>query len=76
MPPGSLEVIDRPEVLEELGLDPEQEPPIPFLFRSGDGDRFICPTGDYRGAKGFFIRDGNGQVTALNAFGRYAPRTA
>jgi CubicO group peptidase (beta-lactamase class C family) len=72
----SLEVLDRPEVLKELGLDPEQEPPIPFLFRKGDGDRVICPTGDYRGSRGFFIRDGSGQVTALNAFGRYAPRTA
>jgi CubicO group peptidase (beta-lactamase class C family) len=72
----SLEVLDRPEVLNELGLDPEQEPPIPFLFRTGEGDRVICPTGDYRGSRGFFIRDGSGEVTALNAFGRYAPRTA
>jgi CubicO group peptidase (beta-lactamase class C family) len=72
----SLEVIDRPEVLAELGIDPEQEPPVPFLFRDIDGDRFICPTGDYRGSRGFFIRDGAGRVTALNAFGRYAPRTA
>jgi len=71
----SLEVVDRPEVLEELGLDPEQEPPIPFLFRAGDGDRIICPTGDYRGSKGFFVRDGGGQVTAVNAFGRYMPRS-
>jgi hypothetical protein len=72
----TLEVLDRPEVLKELGLDPEQEPPIPFLFRTGEGDRVICPTGDYRGSRGFFIRDGSGEVTALNAFGRYAPRTA
>ena len=72
----SLEVVDRPEVLEELGLDPEQEPPVPFLFRAGDGDRLICPAGDYRGSRGFFIRDGNSKVTALNAFGRYAPRTS
>jgi CubicO group peptidase (beta-lactamase class C family) len=72
----SLEVIDRPEVLKELGLDPEQEPPVPFMFRPGDGDRIICPAGDYRGSKGFFIRDGGSEVTALNAFGRYAPRTA
>jgi CubicO group peptidase (beta-lactamase class C family) len=72
----SLEVIDRPEVLAELGLDPEQEPPVPFLFRDGEGDRFICPAGDYRGSRGFFIRDGDGRVSALNAFGRYAPRTA
>ena len=72
----SLEVIDRPEVLKVLGLDPEQEPPIPFLFRPGDGDRFICTSGVHRGSKGFFIRDGDGRVSALNAFGRYAPRTS
>jgi hypothetical protein len=63
-------------VLEELGLDPEQEPPVPFLFRPGDDDRIICPSGPYRGSKGFFVRGEGGQVTALNAFGRYAPRTA
>lgn len=72
----SLEVIDRPEVLAELGLDPEQEPPIPFLFRDGAGDRIVCPNGPYRGSRGFFVRKGGGEVTALNAFGRYAPRTA
>ncbi len=72
----SLEVVDRPEVLKELGLDPEQEPPVPFLFRAGDGDLIICPTGPYRSSKGFFIRDGDGYVTALNTFGRYMPRTA
>jgi CubicO group peptidase (beta-lactamase class C family) len=72
----SLEVVDRPEVLQELGIDPEQEPPVPFVFRAGDGDRFICPAGDYRGSRGFFLRDRGGQVNAVNAFGRYAPRTA
>jgi CubicO group peptidase (beta-lactamase class C family) len=71
----SLEVIDRPEVLQELGLDPEQEPPIPFRFLAGDGERFICPEGSYRGSKGFFLRNGDGAVTALNAFGRHTPRT-
>ncbi len=72
----SLEVIDRPEVLAELGLDPEQEPPIPFVFRDGDGDRVVCPSGPYRGSRGFFVRGAGGEVTALNALGRYAPRTA
>jgi hypothetical protein len=72
----SLEVLDRPEVLQELGLDPEQEPPIPFAFRAATGDRIVCPEGNYRGSRGFFIRDGSGGVTALNAFGRHHPRTA
>ena len=71
----SLEVIDRPEVLAELGIDPEQEPPIPFLFRAGEGDRIICTEPPYRGSTGFFVRDGDGAVTALNAFGRHTVRT-
>jgi CubicO group peptidase (beta-lactamase class C family) len=72
----SLEVVDRPELLAELGLDPEQEPPIPFVFRDGEGDRIVCPNGPYRGSRGFFVRGADGEVTALNALGRYAPRTA
>jgi CubicO group peptidase (beta-lactamase class C family) len=71
----TLEVIDRPEVLAELGIDPEQEPPIPFLFRAGEGDRIICTTPPYRGSTGFFVRDGSGAVSALNAFGRHTLRT-
>jgi CubicO group peptidase (beta-lactamase class C family) len=71
----SLEAIDRPEMLAELGIDPEPEPPIPFLFLDGDGDRFICLEPPHRGSTGFFLRDGDGAVTALNAFGRHTPRT-
>jgi CubicO group peptidase (beta-lactamase class C family) len=71
----SLETIDRPEVLEELGLDPEQEPPVPFEFCPGDGDRIVCTTPPYRGSKGFFTRDDDGAVVALNAFGRHTVRT-
>jgi len=71
----TLEVVDRPEVLAELEIDPEQEPPIPFLFCAGDGQRIICTTPPYRGSTGFFVRDGDGVVTALNAFGRHTVRT-
>jgi len=67
----SLEVIDRPEVLAELGIDPVQEPPVKFMFLPGDGDRIICTAPPYRGSTGFFVRDGDGAVTALNAFGRH-----
>jgi hypothetical protein len=48
----SLEVIDRPELLEELGLDPEPEPPIPFVFFAGDSDRITCRTGAYKREQG------------------------
>jgi CubicO group peptidase (beta-lactamase class C family) len=71
----SLEVLDRPEVLKELGIEPEQEPPIPFLFRAGEGDRIVCTTPPHRGSRGFFVRDAGGVVTALNAGGRHTIRT-
>jgi CubicO group peptidase (beta-lactamase class C family) len=71
----SLEVLDRPEVLKELGIEPEQEPPIPFLFCAGEGDRIVCTTPPHRGSRGFFVRDAGGAVTALNAGGRHTIRT-
>jgi len=71
----SLEAVERPEVLAELGVEPEQEPPTPFLFRAGEGDRIVCTTPPYRGSTGFFVRDDSGAVTALNAFGRHTVRT-
>jgi CubicO group peptidase (beta-lactamase class C family) len=71
----SLLVIDRPEVLEELGADLEQEPPVPFLFHAGHADRIVCTTPPYRGSTGFFLRDEADRVTAMNAFGRHAVRT-
>lgn len=72
----SVLVTDRPEVLEELGApDLEQEPPVPFRFRADQADRIVCTTPPHRGSSGFFVRNGDGRVTALNAFGRHAVRT-
>ncbi len=72
----SLLVADRPEMLEEFGVELEQEPPVPFLFRAGQTDRIVCTTPPYRGSMGFFLRDDAGRVNALNAFGRHAVRTS
>jgi CubicO group peptidase (beta-lactamase class C family) len=72
----SVLVADRPELLEEFGVDLEQEPPVPFLFAAGHLDRITCTTGPYRGSNGFFVRDADDRVTALNVFGRHAPRTS
>ena len=71
----SLLVTDRPELLEEFGVELEQEPPVPFLFRAGHADRIVCTTAPYRGSTGFFLRDETGRVTSVNAFGRHAART-
>ena len=72
----SLLVTDRPEVLEEFGVELEQEPPVPFLFGAGHTDRIVCTTPPHRGSTGFFLRDEAGRVTAMNAFGRHAVRTS
>ena len=71
----SLLVTDRPEVLEEFGVELEQEPPVPFLFLAGHADRIVCTMPPHRGSTGFFLRDETGRVTAVNAFGRHAVRT-
>jgi CubicO group peptidase (beta-lactamase class C family) len=71
----SLEVVDRPETLAELGIDPEPDPPIPFAFRADGDDRIVCVEPPHRGSSGFFVRDDSGEITALNAFGRHTPRT-
>jgi CubicO group peptidase (beta-lactamase class C family) len=72
----SVLVTDRPELLEEFGVDLEREPPAPFLFQAGYADRIVCTTPPYRGSTGFFLRDDAGRVTAVNAFGRHAVRTS
>lgn len=71
----SLLVVDRPELLEEFGVELEQEPPVPFRFLAGLDDRVVCTTPPHRGSNGFFVRDGTGRITAINAFGRHALRT-
>jgi len=71
----ALLVIDRPELLEEFGVELEQEPPVPFLFQAGHADRIVCTTPPHRGSTGFFLRDEAGRVAAMNAFGRHAVRT-
>jgi CubicO group peptidase (beta-lactamase class C family) len=72
----SVLVTDRPELLEEFGVELEQEPPVPFLFQAGHADRIVCTTPPHRGSTGFFVRDQAGRVTAVNAFGRHAVRTS
>ena len=71
--PSGHEVIDRPEVLAELGIDPEQ--PIPFLFGPQRRPRHHLHRAAVSRQHGFFVRDGDGAVAALNAFGRHTVRT-
>ncbi len=64
----------KPEVLEELGEDDDDMPPIPIGLLAGDGDRYIVPSGPAQGLKGYFTRDDAGTINGLHIGGRYAER--
>jgi CubicO group peptidase (beta-lactamase class C family) len=71
-----IDVTVRPEVLEQLGEEPADEPPIPIGILPGDGDRYIVPDGPAKGMKGYFTRDAEGRVDGIHLGGRYAERVS
>jgi CubicO group peptidase (beta-lactamase class C family) len=64
----------RPEVLEQLGEEPDDSPPVPIGILPGDGDRYIVPEGPAKGMKGYFTRDEAGRINGIHLGGRYAER--
>jgi CubicO group peptidase (beta-lactamase class C family) len=68
-------VTTKPEVLEQLGEEPEDEPPIPIGILPGDGDRYIVPDGSAKGMKGYFTRDDAGAIDGMHVGGRLAAKT-
>jgi len=71
-----IDVTIRPEVLEQLGEEAADEPPVPIGILPGDGDRYIVPDGPAKGLKGYFTRDEGGQVDGIHLGGRYAERVS
>jgi len=71
-----IDITIRPEVLEQLGEDAADEPPVPIGILPGDGDRYIVPDGPAKGMKGYFTRDASGKVDGIHLGGRYAQRVA
>ncbi len=71
-----IDVTIRPEVLEQLGEEPADEPPIPIGILPGEGDRYIVPDGPAKGMKGYFTRDGAGRIDGIHLGGRYAERVS
>ena len=70
-----LDTEPKPELIAQLGEDADyREPPIPLGLLSGDGDRYVVPSGPHEGSKGFFTRDPRGRISGIHAGGRYAPR--
>jgi CubicO group peptidase (beta-lactamase class C family) len=69
-----VDVTVRPEVLEQLNEEPDDEPPIPLGILSGDGDRYIVPEGPAKGMKGYFSRGAGGTIDGIHIGGRFATR--
>jgi CubicO group peptidase (beta-lactamase class C family) len=69
-----IETTIRPEVLEQLGEEAEDEPPVPIGILAGDGDRYIVPEGPAKGMRGYFTRGDDGRIDGIHLGGRYAER--
>jgi CubicO group peptidase (beta-lactamase class C family) len=65
----------RPEVLEELGEEPDDEPPIPIGILPGEGDHYTVPEGPAKGMRGYFTRGDDGAINGVHVGGRYATRS-
>jgi CubicO group peptidase (beta-lactamase class C family) len=71
-----IDVTIRPEVLEQLGEESDDEPPIPIGILPGEGDRYIVPEGPAKGMKGYFTRGADGTINGIHLGGRYAERVS
>jgi CubicO group peptidase (beta-lactamase class C family) len=69
-----VDVTIRPEVLEQLQEEADDEPPIPLGILPGDGDRYIVPDGPAKGMKGYFTRNDGGRIDGVHLGGRLATR--
>lgn len=69
-----LDARTKPELLEALGEDEEDEPPMPLGILDGEGDRYVVTDGPLKGMKGYFRRGAEGSVDALHVGGRLAVR--
>jgi CubicO group peptidase (beta-lactamase class C family) len=69
-----VEAKTKPEVLEAMGEEETDEPPMPLGILDGEGDRYIVTDGPARGMKGYFRRRPDGVVDGLHVGGRLAIR--
>jgi CubicO group peptidase (beta-lactamase class C family) len=65
----------KPEVLAELGEEPDDDPPIPIGILPGEGDRYIVPDGPAKGMRGYFTRNADGAIDGVHVGGRYATKS-
>jgi CubicO group peptidase (beta-lactamase class C family) len=70
-----LEPTMRPEVLEQLGEEEQDDPPLPLGILP-DRDRYLVIDGPAKGMRGYFSRDHAGSIDGMHVGGRYAKRVS
>jgi CubicO group peptidase (beta-lactamase class C family) len=62
-------------MLRESGEEvPDEQPPVPLALLSSEGDQYVVPEGPGKGMRGYFTRDGEGNVVGVHLGGRLATR--
>lgn len=56
--------------------DADDDPPIPLMLVTGEGDPFVVPDGPAKGMRGYFTRGGDGAVAGVHLGGRLAERVS
>jgi hypothetical protein len=74
-------VATHPGVVPDEAEDDEDEDGgevLPFRagMLDGPGDRYVVTEGPYKGMKGYFARNANGEVDGVHLGGRLGTRTA
>ena len=71
-----LQVTYRPEVLEQLGEEAEEQPPFVLGLLGETSDQYIVTEGPAKGMRGYFERGPSGAVEGVHVGGRMAKRVA
>jgi len=69
-----MEATIRPEVLEQLGEEEQDDPPYPIGMLPGNGDGYVVTDGPAKGMRGYFVRDQGGRISGMHVGGRFATR--
>jgi CubicO group peptidase (beta-lactamase class C family) len=73
-----VQVAMKPEMAAELneeGAEVPEQPPFLVGLLAGDGDRYVVAEGPAKGMRGYFVRDGDGNVRGIHMGGRLATKT-
>lgn len=77
MPPVALltKIIIRPEVLAEIGDSSDRFDELFVLgLVAGAADQYVVTEGPMKGMRGYFAREADGRVAAINLGGRRLDR--